>query len=77
MAVRWGCPGCGAEAVEDDPFSLESLTCGRCGKASRREEVRCIVCEAPDALHPRDTIHVQCRACGEMQMIFAPLLRAV
>ncbi len=77
MAVRWGCPGCGAEAVEDDPFSLDDLRCGRCGAASARREVLCIVCDAPDALHPRDTLHVQCRCCGQTQMIFATVLAAV
>jgi ribosomal protein S27E len=76
MAVRWGCPGCGAEAVEEDPFSLDELRCGQCGTASARGAVLCIVCDAPDALHPRDSIHVQCRVCGETQMIFAPMRSA-
>jgi DNA-directed RNA polymerase subunit RPC12/RpoP len=74
MAVRWGCPECGAETVEDDPFSLDQLRCARCGSESARREVLCIVCDAPDALHRRDTVHVECPRCGERQMIFAPIL---
>lgn len=74
MAVRWGCPGCGAEGIEDDPFALDTLRCGRCGDVTPRRDVLCVACDAPDALHPRDTVHVECRHCGERQMIFAPVL---
>lgn len=73
MAVRWGCPECGANEIEEDPFA-EALRCGRCGEVIPRRAALCVACDAPGALHPRDTIHVECRRCGERQMIFAPLL---
>lgn len=71
MAVQWGCPDCGARGVAADPFALDTLHCPACAGSFERASALCIVCDAPGALRLRDSIHVQCRVCGEMQMIFA------
>ncbi|MGH9459064.1 MAG: hypothetical protein ACRD2J_15630 [Thermoanaerobaculia bacterium] len=76
MAVRWRCPGCEGERVETDPFGLERVVCGECGRELAREEALCVVCDAPGALKARDSVHVQCRTCGSAQMIFADILVA-
>ncbi|HVR42172.1 MAG TPA: hypothetical protein VMS56_01900 [Thermoanaerobaculia bacterium] len=71
MAVRWRCPRCGCGTVESDPFFGEAVRCGGCGEEIDRREVLCIVCDEPDPLRRRGTVHVECRGCGERQMIFA------
>lgn len=71
MAVRWRCPECGSESVENDPFGLDTVRCEGCQCEVQRPAALCFVCDAPGGLRARDSVHVQCRICGDMQMIFA------
>lgn len=50
------------------------MRCDGCAAEIERTEMLCILCDAPDPLRPRGTIHVECRACGERQMIFAAVV---
>lgn len=77
MAVRWRCPGCGADSILNEGQPGVTVGCEECGREIRRAEALCFLCDAPDGVRPRDSIHVQCFSCGEMQMIWAPVKRAL
>lgn len=78
MAVRWRCPSCGEAAIEADPLGiLDGIVCSSCETSFAREAALCFVCDSPDALRRRDSIHVQCRVCGESQMMFMEIRAAV
>lgn len=77
MAVRWRCPSCSMATIEPDPLRQdEYLVCSSCEARVSREETLCLVCDSPGPLRPRGTVHVQCRVCGEMQMMFAEIRAA-
>ena len=77
MAVRWRCPMCREAGVDADPLRVEDeVVCSSCDGVIPRDAALCFVCDAPDALRMRDTIHVQCRVCGETQMVFMEIRAA-
>lgn len=77
MAVRWRCPSCGVAVVDTYPLAIrDRFICASCEAQVARVETLCFVCDAPGALRLRDSLHVQCRVCGETQMLFGEIRAA-
>jgi hypothetical protein len=70
MPVCWKCPSCNAETCHTDYIDpRRPVSCGVCDAEWNRTDVLCTVCETPNALMRRDSLHYWCLTCGNTQTL--------
>jgi hypothetical protein len=71
MAVCWRCPRCKEVSCEDDVNSQgKPLSCDHCERPFLPQETECTVCDTANPWARRDTLHYQCRECGNTQTFY-------
>jgi hypothetical protein len=72
MAVCWRCPNCNQISCEDDVNAAgRPLACDHCERPFLPQETQCPVCDGPNPWARRDTLHFQCRECGNTQTFYS------
>ena len=72
MSVCWKCPNCSEETCHTEYIDpRERVLCARCETAFERDQVLCIVCESPNALMRKDSVHYWCLECGHTQTLWS------
>ena len=72
MAVCWRCPDCLEDTCHTEYIDLRApVWCVRCKAAVDCAEALCVVCDSPNPLNRRDTIHFTCSVCGNTQRLWS------
>ena len=72
MAVCWKCPSCESETCHVNYIDpRKPVMCDSCLTEFNRTDVLCTVCEAPNALMRRDSLHYWCLTCGHTQSLWS------
>lgn len=71
MAVCWKCPRCSSETCHTEYLDpRDPMICLSCTEPFNRTDVLCTICESPNALMRRDSVHYWCLECGHTQTLF-------
>jgi ribosomal protein S27E len=72
--VTWRCPRCQEQTSSLLGELAEGLRCELCGHRIDSADALCVVCDAPNPLRRRDSLHLWCTKCGNTQ---TPWIRAM